>query len=39
MENNKTKEVEIKKGLETDTKTEILEGLSEDQKVITSEKS
>lgn len=39
MENGKVKEVQVKKGLETDTKTEILEGLSEDQKVITSEKS
>ncbi|MCX6725839.1 MAG: efflux RND transporter periplasmic adaptor subunit [Candidatus Shapirobacteria bacterium] len=39
LENNKIKEIEVKKGLETDTKTEILEGLSEGQKVITSEKS
>lgn len=39
LENNKVKEIEVKKGLETDTKTEILEGLLEDQKVITSEKS
>ena len=38
LENNKEKEVEVKKGLETDTKTEILEGLNEGQKVITSEK-
>jgi RND family efflux transporter MFP subunit len=38
LENGKSKEVEVKKGLETDTKTEIQEGLNEGQKVITSEK-
>ena len=38
LENGKAKEVEVKKGLETDTKTEIQEGLNEGQKVITSEK-
>ena len=38
LENGKAKEVEVKKGLETDIETEIQEGLNEGQKVITSEK-
>lgn len=38
LENNKVSEVEIKTGLETDQETEVLEGLTPGQKIITSEK-
>lgn len=38
LTNGKIKEVEVKIGMEGETKTEIIEGLEEGQKVITSEK-
>jgi RND family efflux transporter MFP subunit len=38
LQKNKTKEVEVKTGMEGETQTEIIEGLEEGQQVITSEK-
>jgi multidrug efflux pump subunit AcrA (membrane-fusion protein) len=38
IENRKVKEVEVKLGIENDTKTQVLEGLKEGQIVITGEK-